>query len=124
PLINAMQTFVSSRYIVIEHVPPRRRRLLAAFGHERLAAQTVQFSKPDGRVGHHRLDEHTAADAPDPHLLALEAKLPRQPHGLATSVLEKLGDGGGHSNSPIYTISIYPWRPCGSVHHCNHGTVW
>src|SRR3989304_4789351 len=63
PLINAMHAFVSSRYVVIEHVSLWRRGLLPAFRHERLGGQTVEFAEPRRDVREHWLDEHASSGA-------------------------------------------------------------
>jgi hypothetical protein len=74
-LINAMHAFVSSRYVVIEHVSLWRGGLLPAFRHEGLGGQTVEFGEPHQDVREHRLHEHTSSGAANSHAVPLEPEL-------------------------------------------------
>jgi hypothetical protein len=99
PLINAMHAFVSSRYVVIEHVSLRRGGLLPTLQHEGLAGQPIEFGKPCRDVCKHRLHEHTSSGAADSDAVPLEPELAGQPHGLTSPVLEQFGDGSHVTSS-------------------------
>jgi hypothetical protein len=89
-----MQAFVSSRYVVIEHVSLRGGGLLSSSGHEGLSSQTIEFSEPRLDISEHRFDEHTSAGTTYADAIAFEPVLARQTHGLTTTVSEQLGCGG------------------------------
>jgi hypothetical protein len=67
---------------------------LAAFRHEGLGGQAVEFRKPRCDVAEHWLDKHTAAGTANSDAVAFKSELARQTHGLTSSVLKEFG--GGH----------------------------
>jgi hypothetical protein len=85
-----MHAFVSSRYVVIEHVSLRRWRLLATFRHEGFSSQPIEFCKPCRNIREHRFYQHTSSGAANPDAVAFEPELAWQTHGLASPILEEL----------------------------------
>jgi hypothetical protein len=93
-LINAMHAFVSSRYVVIEHVSLGSSGLLPAFWHEGLGCETVKFGEPRRDVRKYWFNQHASSGATNSDAVPVKPELARQAHGLTSAVLEELGSGG------------------------------
>jgi hypothetical protein len=88
---------------------------LAAGGGEGLGVQFIEFVKPLLWILNERFEEHSLGHSANTHAVSVETKLPRKPYGLASTVLEELGNIGlGHGEilkSPM--LSIYQsYIPC------------
>src|SRR5712692_80462 len=90
----------------LEDLAPRRQRLIAALLKERPIVDPVELRKPFFRIGDERLQQDSLRHPPHTDLVALKAKLTRQPDSLTPSVAKQLGNSSlGHrypSSESIY----------------------
>src|SRR6266480_7674427 len=83
-----------------------RFRLTATTGQERLTVQCIEFLKPLRWTLNDRLEQHSLRNPPDAHMVAREAKFPRQTHCLTAAILKQLGDFRlGHS--PLLPLCLW-----------------
>jgi hypothetical protein len=85
-----MHAFVSSRYVVIEHVPGRRGGLPPSVRHDRFTGQAVEFGEPCINISEHRFHEHASTGTPHTYAIAFEPEFAGQPDGLAAPVSKQL----------------------------------